>query len=276
MRRGKRQFDLLTRPWSFRLLELAAPLAGYRRVKELIPWFRAGDFNVSCIPVNEDIGLPENTALPAQLLEDFIARASHRVIVDYCACRKALGCKRYPADIGCLMMGSSALEIHPDIRREVSVDAALEHARAAMDKGLVPLGKSPHRQPRLRHQRQEAPPLDVLLLRVLLHLPFRPPRASRDTLRVGDEARRAHDRSHRRLRRRRRLREAVLPPGDRDRRRARGDRRGVRRVRPVRNRLQAGRHNDLARQPGFPRGSALTDRGPGRLRVTLTQAAGSL
>ena len=89
--------------------------------------------------MNEDIHLPENTALPAQILEDFIRRASHRVIVDYCACRKALGCKRYPADIGCLMMGSSALEIHPDIRREVSVDEALEHARAAMDKGLVPL-----------------------------------------------------------------------------------------------------------------------------------------
>jgi len=137
--RSRRQLDLLSRPWSYKLLETVAPLAGYPRVKKLIPWFRPREFNVSCIPVNEDIALPENTALPAQILEDFIARASHRVIVDYCACRKALECKRYPADIGCLMMGDAALEIDPGLRTEVSADKALAHARAAMDRGLIPI-----------------------------------------------------------------------------------------------------------------------------------------
>lgn len=131
--------DLISRPWSYRLLETAAPLASYPRIKRMIPWFRPRDFNVSCIPVNETLELGENVALPAQLLEDFIRRASHRVIVDYCACRKALGCRRYPADVGCLMMGSSALQIDPGVRREVSVEEALSHARGAMDRGLVPI-----------------------------------------------------------------------------------------------------------------------------------------
>jgi ferredoxin len=137
--RTRRQFDLLTRPWSFKLLETAAPLAGYPRVKRLIPWFQPHDFTVSCIPINQDIGLPESTPLPAAILEDFITRASHRVIVDYCACRKAFECRRYPAEIGCLMMGSAALQIGPQVSREVSVEEALAHARKAMDAGLIPL-----------------------------------------------------------------------------------------------------------------------------------------
>jgi len=137
--RTRRQFDLISRPWSFKLLETAAPLAGYPRVKRLIPWFRPRDFSVSCIPVNQEIGLPDNTPLPAVILEDFIARASHRVIVDYCACRKAFACKRYPSEVGCLMMGKAALQIGPQVSREVSVDEALAHARKAIDAGLIPL-----------------------------------------------------------------------------------------------------------------------------------------
>ena len=137
--RTRRQFDLISRPWSFRLLETAAPLAGYPRVKRLIPWFRPRDFSVSCIPVNQEIGLPDNTPLPAVILEDFIARASHRVIVDYCACRKAFACKRYPSEVGCLMMGKAALQIGPQVSREVSVDEPLAHARKAIDAGLIPL-----------------------------------------------------------------------------------------------------------------------------------------
>lgn len=139
MGRSRRQLDLISRPWSYRLLEAAAPLASYPSFKRLIPWFRPRDFSVSCIPVNEEISLSENVALPSTLLEDFIERASHRVIVDYCACRKALECRRYPADVGCLMMGSSALEIDPSVRREVSVEEALAHARGAMDLGLIPI-----------------------------------------------------------------------------------------------------------------------------------------
>jgi UDP-glucose 4-epimerase len=89
--------------------------------------------------VAEDIELPEGTPLPGFILEDFIRRASHRVIVDYCVCRNALECKRYPAEIGCLMMGDAALQIGEEISREVSVEEALAHMREAMDKGLVPI-----------------------------------------------------------------------------------------------------------------------------------------
>lgn len=133
----------LSRPWVFRLLEYASHLAGVRFLKRLLPWFSGSGLNVSCLPVNEDIRLGEDVVMPVQLLYELIDEASHRVIVDFCACRQAMSCGRYSREIGCLMMGASALEIHESVRREVTSAGAREHVRLAMEEGLVPfVGKA--------------------------------------------------------------------------------------------------------------------------------------
>lgn len=135
---SKRTFEFVSRPWSFWLLEKTSPLAGRPLVRKIFPYFKKSNLNISCLPINEDIALPENTPLPVQVLEDFIRRANHRVIVDYCACRKTNECKRYPYEVGCLMMGKAALQISPEISREVTVEEALEHVRWAVGEGLIP------------------------------------------------------------------------------------------------------------------------------------------
>lgn len=140
---SRRRYELLSRPWSFKLLEAASPLAGFKLTKRLIPWFRDHELCTSCLPVNEDIELSEGVVMPINLLCEFIDRASHRVIVEWCACRVAHECKRYPKDVACLMMGDSALEIDPSFRREVGPEEAKRHANLAVEKGLIPfVGKA--------------------------------------------------------------------------------------------------------------------------------------
>lgn len=125
------------------MLEYASHLAAVRPVKRLVPWFSARGLNVSCLPVNEDIVLGDDVVMPVQLLYDLIDEASHRVIVDFCACREAMSCARYPKERGCLMMGDAALEIHESVRREVTPAEAREHTRLAVEEGLVPfVGKA--------------------------------------------------------------------------------------------------------------------------------------
>lgn len=107
------------------------------------PWLRTDKTNMRWLPINEDIQVGESSPLPVQFLNTIIEEASHRVILDYCACRRAYSCESYSADIGCLMMGDSALEISPRVRREVGVEEAKAHAHRAVGAGLVPaVGKA--------------------------------------------------------------------------------------------------------------------------------------
>jgi len=103
------------------------------------PWLRKDKTDARWLPINDDICMPDDVPLPLALLERFIDEASHRVIIDYCGCRKGWQCKHYPIDIGCLMMGDSALEIKRFPGREVGVEEAKEHARRAVEAGLVPV-----------------------------------------------------------------------------------------------------------------------------------------
>lgn len=123
-----------------RAVELAVKAAlripGLNRVH---PWLREDKTEARWLPINADIDMPENTPVPLALLDRFIEEASHRVIIDYCGCREGWRCKRYPRDVGCLMMGDSAMEIKRFPGREVGVEEAKEHARRAVDAGLVPI-----------------------------------------------------------------------------------------------------------------------------------------
>lgn len=108
-------------------------------IPRLHPWVRKDKTDMRWLPINENIQMPENAPLPLNLLDRFIEEASHRVIFDECGCRVAYRCKEYPIDIGCLLMGDSALESPMSICREVNADEAKEFARRAVEAGLVPV-----------------------------------------------------------------------------------------------------------------------------------------
>jgi UDP-glucose 4-epimerase len=103
------------------------------------PWIRADKTDMRWLPINEDIDMPENAPMPLALLDRLIEEASHRVIMDYCGCRNGWKCKHYPTEIGCLLMGDSSLEAQRFPFREVGIDEAKQHARRAVDAGLVPI-----------------------------------------------------------------------------------------------------------------------------------------
>lgn len=103
------------------------------------PWLRPDKTDMRWLPINEDIEMPEDTPLPLTLLDRFIEEASHRAIYEVCGCRVAYDCEHYPKDIGCLLMGDSAAEGSRISCRLVGVDEAKEHARKAIDAGLVPI-----------------------------------------------------------------------------------------------------------------------------------------
>ena len=144
MGRGKRQIELLVmRPFNWKWFEKASKFARFPRLKKVVPWFSRNGLNVYFLPINEDIELGGNTVVPVDILGEMIEKVSHRVIVDVCLCRETLDCKKYPHDIGCLMMGRSALEIDPAISREIGIEEAKEHLHRAVDAGLVPfMGKA--------------------------------------------------------------------------------------------------------------------------------------
>jgi len=107
------------------------------------PWFRSDLTDMRWLPINEDIELPAGAPAPLDLLDRFIEETSHRVIFEACGCRTARRCERHPHEIGCLLMGDSAIESPPSVRREVGVSEAKEHVRRAVEAGLVPqVGKA--------------------------------------------------------------------------------------------------------------------------------------
>lgn len=128
---------------TFRMMDWTISLIKSKKVKDAIPMLRPDGLNVSAIPINQDIVIPPSSPLPMELLNDFIARASHRVIVDFCPCRTARSCHNYPVDLGCLMMGRGAAEIDPSVGHTADKAEALAHAEGAVKSGLIPfVGKS--------------------------------------------------------------------------------------------------------------------------------------
>jgi NAD-dependent dihydropyrimidine dehydrogenase PreA subunit len=112
-------------------------------LKKTHPWVRSDVNEMRWLPINEDIRKPENVPMPLSVLDRCIETASHRVKFDYCVCRKAGDCKDYPMDIGCLFMGDQAMEIKGSVGHEVDVEEAKEHARRAVEAGLIPfIGKA--------------------------------------------------------------------------------------------------------------------------------------
>lgn len=127
MRRG---IDFVQSLWYLARL----PMAGRRH-----PWTRPDKNDVRWLPINEELRAGEDTPVPLDLLFRFIEEASHRVVYDFCPCRYGEECKTYPVNIGCLLMGDSALESPPAISHEATVEEAKAVAVRAVEAGLVPV-----------------------------------------------------------------------------------------------------------------------------------------
>ncbi len=103
------------------------------------PWFKPEKTDMRWLPINQDIKLPGSAPMPLELLYGLIEEASHRAIYEYCGCRKGFHCEHYPVEIGCLLLGDSAIEGKRFPWREVCVEEAKEHVRRAAEAGLVPV-----------------------------------------------------------------------------------------------------------------------------------------
>lgn len=101
----------------------------------------ASDNNLSSsfIPVDEEIEIPPGVVAPRIIIEDYIRKASHRVIVHECVCRVGEGCSRYPRDLGCLLLGEASRNVDPGVGRPATVEEAIRHVDRALAAGLLPM-----------------------------------------------------------------------------------------------------------------------------------------
>ena len=134
--------DRIGQPGSGRFFELTKNFFRLGKIgyfRERMPEFDPKRTDMRWIPINQDIEGAGEMALPEAVLDRLIEKAQHRVIVNFCGCRKASKCQDYPVEIGCLMMGESALQIPLKSSREVGVEEAKAHVRKAIDAGLIPI-----------------------------------------------------------------------------------------------------------------------------------------
>jgi ferredoxin len=89
------------------------------------------------VPVQQAIDVPEDVALPSQVVDHFIEQASDLWIMDACICRQSEGCEDYPIDLGCLFMGRAVKEINPALGRRVTREGAKAHVRRCREAGLI-------------------------------------------------------------------------------------------------------------------------------------------
>jgi Fe-S-cluster-containing hydrogenase component 2 len=95
------------------------------------------EVSLTYIPVAEQLEVPSGTPLPASIVEGFIERASHHVILHSCPCRTVNECVDFPRDFGCTFLGEAARDIDPGVGKHVSKEEALDHYRRAREMGLV-------------------------------------------------------------------------------------------------------------------------------------------
>ena len=91
------------------------------------------------IRIEQNINEDNSIILPSEVLNYFIDRANHHVIMNFCICRKSKNCEHYPQDFGCLFLGEAALNINPKIGRRVTKEEAKEYVKKCREAGLVHL-----------------------------------------------------------------------------------------------------------------------------------------
>ncbi len=95
--------------------------------------------NVIEIKIGQQLERPIETALPSQIVHEFIEKANYHWIMNFCICRDAAKCKDYPIEYGCLFLGEAVLDINPHLGKLVSKEDAHEYVRKCREAGLVHL-----------------------------------------------------------------------------------------------------------------------------------------
>ena len=132
----KKVVGLFLSLWPFtHLVKRLSPYPPFRQL--FAPLVREGIFQVTFIPVSEDIPAPQSTVIPRQAMAKLIEASSHRFIHDGCICRNQEGCENYPRELGCIFLGEAASRLHPSIGHPASVAECLEHLEEASRTGLV-------------------------------------------------------------------------------------------------------------------------------------------
>jgi len=119
---------------------LGKKLAGIPLLGKLInPLFALPHSQLTSIPIHTvaigEEARTENMSLPIHLVEKLLPEASHIMLLDECICRAHMNVE--PRSIGCLVLGRSALDIHPSNGRLVTVQEAKAHVHRAAQAGLV-------------------------------------------------------------------------------------------------------------------------------------------
>lgn len=123
---------------SWPIMIVAKRLSSYPPFKWIINPFFAYPWNeVTAIPIQETVVPPDNLVLPRRVVERFVSSVDDLFILDECICRTKLGCKEYPADLGCMALGPSIKRLHPSHGRRVTREEAIEHVRKASKAGLI-------------------------------------------------------------------------------------------------------------------------------------------
>lgn len=91
------------------------------------------------ITINQKIDEGDSIILPSDVLDYFIDKAKHHVIMNFCICRKSKNCEHYPQDYGCLFLGEAALNIDPKLGRQVTKEEAKKYVKKCREAGLVHL-----------------------------------------------------------------------------------------------------------------------------------------
>lgn len=114
MSRSRFTYDLLMKiwPWGKAVNRLGAkPLVG----PLLRPCFGSEENEAIIVPVGEVVRGTESVVLPFPLLTPLVEKASVRVILKECLCRRGEGCQAYPRELGCIFLGDGAAEIAPTL-----------------------------------------------------------------------------------------------------------------------------------------------------------------
>jgi ferredoxin len=123
---------------SWPLMQAAKRLSNVPVLKWIINPFFAHRYNeVTAIPINAEIAMPESVALPSRIVEEILRRSSDIFVLDECICRGLRKCQNHPADIGCIALGPAARRMHPSHGRFVSVADGMTHVKRAAKAGLI-------------------------------------------------------------------------------------------------------------------------------------------
>ncbi len=123
-----------TLPIRFRLTRI--PFIGTKLFKNSF----VGDDSTKAwtVPINQEIHIPDNYHLPLEVVRPLIEKSAFIGTMNGCVCRIAFDCKKYPHNLGTLVLGRAFKNAPEDALIQLSVEEALEHAELAVSLGLVP------------------------------------------------------------------------------------------------------------------------------------------